>query len=164
MPSADTDCLTHPFSPIPGLWSGFETAILLSITPALTFYSTNIFTRLLLPRASRESPNSAQIFLTSALGNAASTTLLYPLIIAKTLLQYRDPSGKRMYRNLADVLLKVTKRKGLRGLYQGLESQLTKGVISHGVTMMVKSRVEEAMVALFVALKHRQSLTSKASA
>lgn len=139
-----------------GLWSGFETAALLSISPAMTFYLTNVFTRLLLPRSSRDSPNSAQIFLTSALGTAASTTILYPLIIAKTLLQYRDPSGRRMYRNLLDVFAKVTKRRGVSGLYQGLESQLTKGVLSYGVTMVVKSRVEDAMVAMYVAAKRRQ--------
>ncbi|CAO1629025.1 unnamed protein product [Parajaminaea phylloscopi] len=142
-----------------GLWSGFETAILLSITPALTFGLTNIFTRLLVPRRSRESPSPAQIFITSALGNATSTTLLYPLIIAKTLLQYRDANGKRVYQSLADVLLKVAQRKGVQGLYQGLESQLTKGVIAHGVTMMVKSRVEDLMVAFFVAMKRRQAAT-----
>lgn len=139
-----------------GLWSGFETAILLSITPALTFGFTNIFNRLLVPRASRGAPNPAQIFVTSALGNAASTTMLYPLIIAKTLLQYRDSSGKRMYRNLVDVVVKVARRMGIKGLYQGLESQLTKGIIAHGVTMMLKSRVEEAMVALFIVVKRKQ--------
>lgn len=138
-----------------GLWSGFETAILLSITPAMTFYLTNIYTRLLIPAKSRDRPNSLQIFITSALGNASSTSILYPLIIAKTLLQYRDPSGRRMYRNLADVIIKVTRKRGVVGLYKGLDSQLLKGVISHGVTMTLKDRVESLLVMLYIWSRRR---------
>ncbi|CAO1625949.1 unnamed protein product [Sympodiomycopsis kandeliae] len=139
-----------------GLWSGFETAILLSITPAMTFYLTNIYTRLLVPKSSRSNPNSLQIFLTSALGNATSTTILYPLIIAKTLLQYRDPYGRKIYRNLIDVIVKISRKKGIKGLYKGLESQLLKGIISHGVTMTIKDRVENALVALFILTRRYQ--------
>lgn len=142
----------HPHA---GLWSGFPVATLLSITPALTFYLTNILTRLLLPTASRQSPSPAQTFLLSALGNALSTSLLYPLILAKTLLQYRDPRGRRVYKGLVDVVRGTIRRRGVKGLYKGLESQLAKGVTAHGVTMVVKGRVEEGFVQAYLAAKRR---------
>ena len=41
-----------------------------------------------------------------------------------------------MYRNLLDVLSKTIKRGGLKGLYQGLDSQLIKGLFSFGTTMV----------------------------
>lgn len=44
----------------------------------------------------------------------------------------------------------------MAGLYQGLESQLIKGVISHGVTMLVKSRVELGFVWLYLWMKGRK--------
>ena len=137
--------------------------MLLSITPAITFYLTNVYTRLLLPKNKRESPSSWQIFFLSALGNASSTTLLFPLILAKTLLQYRSPSGRRVYNSLPEVFIKVVQKKGVIGLYQGLESQLLKGIISHGVTMTVKDRVEDLYVQAFLAMRRRGIATTAAS-
>lgn len=120
-----------------GLWSGFETAALLSISPALTFYSTNAVSTLLIPRERRDKPSSLQTFVTSAIGNSISTIIVFPLILCKTRLQWRSPTGKKMYRNLLDVLRKTIKRGGgFKGLYQGLDSQLIKGLFSFGTTMV----------------------------
>lgn len=120
----------------PGLWSGFETAALLSISPALTFYSTNAVSTLLIPKDRRDKPSSLQTFVTSAIGNSISTIIVFPLILCKTRLQWRSPTGRKVYRNLLDVLRKTVKRGGLKGLYQGLDSQLIKGLFSFGTTMV----------------------------
>lgn len=119
-----------------GLWSGFETAAMLSISPALTFYSTNAISTLLIPKEKRERPSSLQTFVTSAIGNSISTIIVFPLILCKTRLQWRSPTGRKMYRNLLDVLRKTVRRGGLKGLYQGLDSQLIKGLFSFGTTMV----------------------------
>lgn len=119
-----------------GLWSGFETAAMLSISPALTFYSTNAVSTMLIPKEKRERPSSLQTFVTSAIGNSISTMIVFPLILCKTRLQWRSPTGRKMYRNLLDVLRKTVKRGGLKGLYQGLDSQLIKGLFSFGTTMV----------------------------
>lgn len=125
-----------------GLWSGFETAAMLSISPALTFYSTNAVSTLLIPKERREKPSSLQTFVTSAIGNSISTMIVFPLILCKTRLQWRSPSGRKMYRNLLDVLRKTIRRGGLAGLYQGLDTQLLKGLFSFGTTMV--SRLHES--------------------
>ncbi len=77
-----------------------------------------------------------QTFVTSAIGNSISTMIVFPLILCKTRLQWRSPTGRKMYRNLLDVLRKTVKRGGLKGLYQGLDSQLIKGLFSFGTTMV----------------------------
>lgn len=128
-----------------GLWSGFETAAMLSISPALTFYSTNAVSTMLIPKESRERPSSLQTFVTSAIGNSISTMIVFPLILCKTRLQWRSPTGRKMYRNLLDVLRKTVRRGGLKGLYQGLDSQLIKGLFSFGTTM-VSCRSKEMMM------------------
>lgn len=138
-----------------GLWSGYETAVLLSITPALTFSFSHIISRAALSRSAQEKPSAWQTFAVNAAGNSLSTILLFPLILSKTRLQWKSPSGRRMYRSLADVLRKTIKRNGVAGLYQGLESQLLKGLVSHGTTMVVKQRVETLFITLFLVLSQR---------
>ncbi|TKY88763.1 hypothetical protein EX895_002394 [Sporisorium graminicola] len=139
-----------------GLWSGFETAALLSISPALTFYSTNAISTLLIPKHKREKPSSLQTFVTSAIGNSISTIIVFPLILCKTRLQWRSPTGRKMYRNLLDVLRKTVKKGGIAGLYQGLDSQLIKGLFSFGTTMMVKARIETLFVLLYLSVRNRR--------
>lgn len=146
-----------------GLWSGFETAAMLSISPALTFYSTNAISTLLIPKEKREHPSSLQTFLTSAIGNSISTIIVFPLILCKTRLQWRSPTGRRMYRNLLDVLRKTVKRGGWKGLYQGLDSQLIKGLFSFGTTMMVKARIETLFVMLYLAARNRRPVVGSAA-
>lgn len=140
---------------IAGLWSGYETAVLLSVTPALTFYLSHLVSRGVLPRSSQEKPSSAQTFFVNATGNAASTAILFPLILSKTRLQWKSPSGKRVYRGLTDVIHKTIRRNGVSGLYQGLESQLLKGLVSHGTTMVVKQRVEALIVSVYLSLQNK---------
>jgi hypothetical protein len=88
---------------------------LLSVSPALTFYLTHVITSAALPKSSREKPSSVQTFLVNAAGNAGSTALLFPLILSKTRLQWRSPSGRKMYKSLMDVLRKTVKRNGIAG-------------------------------------------------
>ncbi|PWY99963.1 hypothetical protein BCV70DRAFT_217012 [Testicularia cyperi] len=140
-----------------GLWSGFETAAMLSISPALTFYSTNAVSSVLIPKHRRDKPSSLETFLTSAIGNSISTMIVFPLILCKTRLQWRSPSGRKMYRNLIDVVRKTLKRGGIKGLYQGLDSQLVKGLFSFGTTMMVKARIETLFVMLYLYLRNKQN-------
>ena len=128
-----------------GLWSGYDTAVLLSIVPALTFYLTNFLSRSFLPTSAQQRPNALQTFATSAGGNALATLLVFPLILSKTRLQWKSPSGKRVYRNLVDVVRKTVRRGGWKGLYQGLNSQLIKGFLSHGVTMVSAALLQECL-------------------
>lgn len=139
-----------------------------------------------LSRTAQEKPTALQTFLVNAAGNATSTAILFPLILSKTRLQWRSPSGKRVYRSLADVLRKTVRRNGVQGrfpgpmrisftassykstiastgLYQGLESQLLKGLVSHGTTMMVKQRVESLFITLFLVLTQRSGRLSLSS-
>ncbi|PWN51022.1 mitochondrial carrier [Violaceomyces palustris] len=141
-----------------GLWSGFETAALLSISPALTFYATHAISS---STGGVGESGAIRTFLCSAAGHSVSTTLVFPLILCKTRLQWRSPSGRRVYTSLVDVLGKTIRRGGFSGLYQGLDSQLAKGVLGHGVTMVVKQRVETLFVLVYLLLRRRSKVEAK---
>jgi len=40
-------------------------------------------------------------------------------------------------------------RRGWAGVYDGLEAQLIKGFVSQGVTMLMKQRIERAVVSVY---------------
>ncbi|KAK4332402.1 Peroxisomal adenine nucleotide transporter 1 [Rhodotorula toruloides] len=122
-----------------GFWSGFGSTVILSINPAITFYGFAALKRLL-PKKNREHPTPAQTFLCGALASAIASALTYPLILAKTRMQFKSPTGRALYRSQFDVFRKTIAKQGVAGLYQGVESQLLKGFFSEGVKLLVKDR------------------------
>ncbi|KDQ56452.1 hypothetical protein JAAARDRAFT_158528 [Jaapia argillacea MUCL 33604] len=140
-----------------GFWRGFETTILLSLNPSLTLYLYQLFRRLLLRGPDRVSPNPKQAFVGAAVANSIAVALLYPLILAKTRLQAQpspsrtSSSSSSLSSSAPTIWHAAYAQDGVAGLYQGLESQILKGFLGQGVTMMVKQRVEAWVVELWVA-------------
>lgn len=129
---------------------GFSTTIPLSLNPAITMFLFQLY-RSIAARSGRSSalgtPSSSSSFLGAAFSNSLSTWLLYPLMLAKTRLQvYRkrvreetkEPSGSEP--SMVTIWGNAIRKDGPKGLYQGIEAQITKGFVSQGVTMMVKQR------------------------
>ncbi|KPV78430.1 uncharacterized protein RHOBADRAFT_40977 [Rhodotorula graminis WP1] len=137
-------------SGIAGFWSGFSSTVILTINPAITFYAFATLKRALIPAKHREHPTPTQTFICGALASAVASGVTYPLILAKTRLQFKSPTGRALYRSQVDVFRKTVRKQGLKGLYQGVESQLLKGFLSEGVKLVVKDRIE-----LLIVLAHR---------
>ncbi|TNY18992.1 mitochondrial carrier domain-containing protein [Rhodotorula diobovata] len=135
---------------IAGFWSGFQSTIILTLNPAITFYAFATLKRALIPAKHREHPTPTQTFFSGALASAIASAVTYPLILAKTRLQFKSPTGRALYRSQLDVFRRTLKKQGIKGLYQGCESQLLKGFLSEGVKLVVKDRIE-----LLIVLAHR---------
>ncbi|CAL1712027.1 unnamed protein product [Somion occarium] len=144
-----------------GFWKGFKTAIPLSFNPALTMFLFQIFRRVLniyQPSSAKlATPSPREAFLGAAFSSTFTTTVLYPLILAKTWLQmqhHEDPESHHDPGVAASstwlIWKKAYRKNSWSGLYQGLEAQLVKGFVSQGVAMMVKSRVELMIFALYL--------------
>lgn len=140
-----------------GFWSGFSSTVILTINPAITFYVFAALKRALIPAKHRHHPTPTQTFLCGALASAFATGLTYPLILAKTRLQFKAPTGRAMYRNLLDVFRKSFRRNGVAGLYQGVESKILLGFFSEGVKLLFKDRIELLIVLAYRTLVARQS-------
>lgn len=79
-----------------------------------------------------------------------AVTILYPLILIKTRVQSarkaKDLPGSQPSKSSPsqtspiNIASEIIKREGVKGLYQGLEAQLIKGVISQGLTLSTKQR------------------------
>ncbi|KAI0785838.1 mitochondrial carrier [Abortiporus biennis] len=124
-----------------GFWRGFSTTIILSLNPAITLLLFQMYRKFAThgrkAQARTGSPNPLSAFFGAAFSNAISTTLLYPLILAKTRLQVHRRNGNSNI-SMATIWERAFKNEGWAGIYQGLEAQIVKGFVSQGVTMMIK--------------------------
>ncbi|KAL7417271.1 mitochondrial carrier domain-containing protein [Mrakia frigida] len=62
------------------------------------------------------------------------------------------------YKDAMDVLKKVYKAKGFTGLYQGMEAQITKGVLAQGITFVLKDQFESYAYFLLLLLARTPTL------
>ncbi|WVQ99535.1 hypothetical protein IAU59_006671 [Kwoniella sp. CBS 9459] len=144
-------------SGIQGLFSGLGPTIPLTLLPSLTLYIHSVLVRTLLPARHRAQPPAALTFILAALSNALATIPLYPLVLIKVLNQSGKDKGKGRQGQQVGVLgmlIQIIKRGGIRTLYTGLEGQLVKGLVQQGVMMLVKQRVEQAVVKAYRARSH----------
>lgn len=140
---------------------GFETTIILSINPSLTFFFFQLILRLLNKNGRSGKPTNpgpgvsfiggvvansigrlpSNIKLSNTYLPIAATIILYPLILAKTRLQTCRTTSKGPTGFLGTIC-KIYSERGIPGLYQGLEAQLLKGCLNQGVGLWGKSRIE----------------------
>ncbi|KAH9925952.1 mitochondrial carrier [Epithele typhae] len=132
--------------------TGFRPALPLCFTPALTLLFFQLLSHLHpLRRFSSSSQSSLGAFLSGATANALAVTLLYPLLLAKVRVQAAAGKGNAAkVPTIAEVWTSVVERDGWAGLYRALGAQILKGIMSQGVTMLVKQRVERAIVRLYL--------------
>ncbi|KAM0793476.1 hypothetical protein ACM66B_000918 [Microbotryomycetes sp. NB124-2] len=141
-----------------GFWSGFSSSILLTLNPAITFYTFDIIKRAVIPAKHRDHPTPLQSFFAGAFASSIASFVVYPLILAKTRLQFKSPTGRRIYKSNVDVFRKTIHKHGIKGMYQGLDGQVTKAFVSEGVKMMMKERFELAIIVLHRFVMQRKAL------
>lgn len=150
-----------------GFWSGYSAATILTLNPAITFAVENSLRRLI-PKDRRNDPPAFVTFLLAALSKVVATSLTYPVMLAKSRAQTAGKSadeqgnGKRDLRSIFKIfegqvkiirsLNKIYRAEGLQGLYSGIEGEVLKGFIQHGLTMMLKDRAHGGVIAFYYAM------------
>ncbi|RPA80565.1 mitochondrial carrier [Ascobolus immersus RN42] len=159
---------------LPGFWAGYSATLALTINSSLTFLLYE-YLKLLIPAKDRTNPNKKQSFLLGALSKAISTSITYPLSVAKTraqigspirpdhkiysLAEYRDwirtaAGKKRRGENIIEIMMKMAKEEGVGSLYSGIEADILKGFFSHGITMLIKESVFATLSKLYILYLH----------
>lgn len=128
-----------------GFWSGYQSAMLLTLNPSISLYLFSALKKAVLPRSKQEHPPALAIFLTSALGSCGASLLMYPFILAKVRLMKEKSRANSIYQ----ILWKAHNRRGIAGLYAGLDGQLAKNFLGDGVKLMVKERTELLIILLY---------------
>ena len=116
--------------------------------------------------AGRPELSAAEAFVLGAASKALATSLTYPAIRAKVLLQtHQDepgapPAGGARPPGLLATARRVVQRDGAGGLYRGLRAQLLKTVLVAALQLMVK---EKSFGAAYLAVAHVQGARLKAA-
>jgi len=128
-------------------WKGWRVMLVLCVNPALTLTAFGWMRSLLytarrafqtLPQDTEPSLSWLQAFLIGAAAKLLTMCSVYPLIRAKFLLQAGACRGTELFQ----VLREVAVEEGARGLYRGLDAQLSKSLLSTALSLAVKERTE----------------------
>ncbi|EGO00795.1 hypothetical protein SERLA73DRAFT_133846, partial [Serpula lacrymans var. lacrymans S7.3] len=144
-----------------GFWKGFSTTFLLSLNPSITLFLFQLFRRVVLRGRDLSTPTPQQAFIGGALANSFAVAVLYPFILAKTLVQVTRTSqdavssststkSPRPTPTIQSIISSLYARGGIFALYRGLTAQLIKGIMSQGVALMFKQRIEQLVVKAYL--------------
>ncbi|KAF2663780.1 mitochondrial carrier [Microthyrium microscopicum] len=153
-----------------GFWSGYSATLILTLNPALTFLFHETLLRMLVKRENRSNPGSRVTFIVAALSKAAASTITYPVGLAKARVQMsskavtppddtetitektslseasKTAATKAKQRTIIDVLINIVREEGVSALYSGLEGEVLKGFLTHGLTMLIKEKIHKLVI------------------
>ncbi|KAG1738202.1 mitochondrial carrier domain-containing protein [Suillus lakei] len=138
-----------------GFWKGFSSNFILSLNPAVTLYLFQQYRRVMLKGKERASPPPGHSFVGGALANSIAVIILYPLLLAKTVVQASRRSNStndssREGPSIRSSLQGIYTAGGFFALYRGLGAQLFKGILRQGTAMMVKQRIEQLVIQAYL--------------
>ena len=141
---------------IGGFYKGIQAYTVLCLKPAIQYTVYEQVKKIVLAarRASSqgrkmvdESLSAAEAFLLGMVARIVATMLTYPYLRAKVMLQSTYGNAK-VKPTIPQMITEQISEGGVWGLYQGIGPELTRGVFSAALMMMVKERIGVVVRAL----------------
>jgi adenine nucleotide transporter 17 len=138
------------------MYRGCGAYVILCLKPAIQFAVFNRIKSLALARSrghATASLSALHAFVIGALARAIATVLVFPAVRAKVLAMRggddsvtgadQVPNRKEgEVRRLANCIVRVTKQEGVLALFRGLGPELTRGVLSAAIMLMLKEKIQ----------------------
>ncbi|KAG2060890.1 mitochondrial carrier [Suillus hirtellus] len=154
---------------VTGLWLGIKPGMVLTVNPAITYgVYERLKSLLLLASAANGKLTPGMSFLLGAFSKTLATIVTYPYIMAKVRIQARSsdtdtleneslPGGrngntdsKAKQAGALGLLLRVLRKEGFVGWYQGMSAQIIKAVLSQALLFVSKEQFEHWALAIMV--------------
>lgn len=145
---------------ITGLWLGIKPGMVLTINPAITYgVYERLKSLLLLASSANGKLTPGMTFMLGAFSKTLATIVTYPYIMAKVRIQARsterdalegggNTKPKAKHPGALSLLLKVLRKEGFVGWYQGMSAQIIKAVISQALLFVSKEQFEHWALAI----------------
>lgn len=139
---------------LPGLWRGLKPSLVLCVNPAITYGLFQILKKKLVGEAKL---TPGQAFAVGAISKTVATIVTYPYIMAKVRMQHKDEdvaiAEAQKSLSAIGILTKIAQEDGLLGLYKGMDTQISKAVMTQAILFYFRELFTKYTVIAFALLK-----------
>jgi hypothetical protein len=138
------------------MYKGIQTYVVLCLKPAIQYTVFEQVKRIMIKGKKSQKLSPAQSFFLGMVARTVATIVVFPYVRAKVVLQTR-PHDDDKKESITTMLTEMYKEGGLAEWFQGLGPELTRGVLSAALMLMIK---EQIGTLVDVALYGTQKLTN----
>jgi len=123
---------------IAGMYKGVQAYVVLCFKPALQYTVFERVKAALVANRRNKTLSASESFLLGMVARTISTVLIFPYLRAKVVLQTSDSPTTT---SIPDMLRAMYTKGGLASWFQGLGPELTRGVLSSALMLMIKEQL-----------------------
>ena len=146
---------------ISGFYKGISAYYILCFKPALQYTVYEQVKAQLLRTRKAKTLSAAESFVLGMFARTVATVAVFPFVRAKVVMQSRAKShhqqehqeqggqqtNQQQQQSVTALLAEIYESHGIQGLYQGLGPELTRGVFSAALMLMIKEKINESVKA-----------------
>ena len=128
------------------MYKGIQAYYVLCFKPALQYTVFEQVKSIMLRGRKKKALSAPESFVLGMVARTVATVAVFPFVRAKVVMQIRnkkastsEPGGKPV--SVMAILADIYKADGIAGLYQGLGPELTRGVFSAALMLMIKEQL-----------------------
>jgi len=125
------------------LWDGTVPSLILVTNPIIQFVIYEVFKSKIIMYPNSNGFSGSDAFILGAFAKTFATVATYPLQLAQNKLRIKskEPDGKPSYCGTLDCLLKVQKKDGILGMFQGMNAKLLQTVLNAAFMFMYYEKI-----------------------
>ena len=139
------------------MYKGIQAYYVLCFKPALQYTVFEQVKAALLQNRREKTLSAAESFLLGMFARTVATVAVFPFVRAKVVLQSRRKNGGEGTNSIQSLLKEMYQTQGVAGLYQGLGPELTRGVFSAALMLMIKEQLNGGIKNALYGRKQLQS-------
>jgi hypothetical protein len=150
------------------MYKGIQAYTVLCLKPAIQYTVFEQIKQRLLKGTRRTSLHAGESFVLGMVARTISTIFVFPYVRAKVLLQTTNATTTTNTTSSNDssilsFLLKLHQQQGFSALFQGLGPELTRGVLSSALMLMIKEQIASLVHASLYGNNNKNSTLENSS-
>lgn len=123
------------------MYKSIQAYYVLCFKPALQYTVFEQVKTIMLSSRKEKTLSAAEAFLLGMFARTVATIAVFPFVRAKVVMQSRKKEGGEKDLSVSTLLGEIYQKGGISALYQGLGPELTRGVFSAALMLMIKEKI-----------------------